>query len=81
MQRNFSAPVLIVTTLVVACSSAAAIAHPGHDHAHWSSGPVHAWLLIGALAAVLTVAWTATWTVARQRRRRAVRQRSDLRAD
>jgi threonine/homoserine/homoserine lactone efflux protein len=40
-------------------------AHPGHDHAHWSSAAAHGLLFFG----VLSVAAMALWIIARRRRR------------
>jgi hypothetical protein len=45
------------------------LAHPGHDHSHWSSGPSHALLLLGILAAASALGWA----LLRQRRRAAIR--------
>lgn len=55
---------------------AVALAHPGHDHAHWTSAGVHGLFLIG-MAAVCAV---AVWALAR-RHGRASRARDGRSAD
>jgi len=52
-------------TILPALLPVAALAHPGHDHAHWASPALHA-LLLAALAAI---GGAAVWTIARRRRR------------
>ncbi len=43
-----------VTGAALAVTASTALAHPGHDHSHWSSPAVHA-LLATAIVAVIGV--------------------------
>lgn len=49
-----------------------ALAHPGHDHAHWLSAPAHALLLLGIIAIGAGIGWI----LLRQRRRAVMRPRT-----
>jgi hypothetical protein len=49
--------------------SGTVLAHPGHDHAHWSSSAAHAALLLSALG----VTAAGVWLAARWQKRRAPR--------
>ncbi|QFU22326.1 hypothetical protein FM038_009250 [Shewanella eurypsychrophilus] len=55
MKQRFSAALTSVSTLLIAPT---ALAHPGHDHAHWSSSMVHLlWILptVAALGLAITM--------------------------
>lgn len=56
--------------LSAASLSGAVLAHPGHDHDHWSSSATHAVLLMSVLA----VAAAAVWIAVRRQKRRAGRR-------
>lgn len=51
----------IKLTSVVAISalSSVAIAHPGHDHSHWLSDPIHALSILAIGAVVVTAAFVS----------------------
>ncbi|AQS36780.1 hypothetical protein Sps_01615 [Shewanella psychrophila] len=49
MKQRLSAALTFVSTLLIA---PAALAHPGHDHAHWSSSMVHLLWILPAVAAL-----------------------------
>ncbi|SQH77125.1 conserved exported protein of unknown function [Shewanella benthica] len=51
MKQKFAAALTLVSTLLIA---PAALAHPGHDHAHWSS---MVWILpaVAALGLAITI--------------------------
>lgn len=46
---------------------AAALAHPGHDHSHWTSFGIHGLFLVGMAAVCAAV----VWALSRQGRRAA----------
>ena len=56
--------------------SSAALAHPGHDHAHWASPAMHSALFLSVAAVVAVAIW---FSVRRRRRGEAqrVKQRQD----
>jgi len=60
----------LLTTAAIAITSvsAGALAHPGHDHGHWSSPALHAVFFL-ALAAL--AAGAGLWALRRSRRQRA----------
>ncbi|MPY21693.1 hypothetical protein FM037_17725 [Shewanella psychropiezotolerans] len=49
MKQRFSAVFTFISTLLIAPT---ALAHPGHDHAHWSSSMVHLLWILPAVAAL-----------------------------
>ncbi|MCJ8303742.1 hypothetical protein [Shewanella sp.] len=49
MKQRFSAALTFISTLLIAPM---ALAHPGHDHAHWSSSMVHLLWILPAVAAL-----------------------------
>jgi len=59
----------LLTAAASLTAPATALAHPGHDHAHWFSAGIHGLLLLG----VTTVCAITVWALAR--RRRAARAR------
>jgi hypothetical protein len=65
----------LLAAAVSLTAPAAALAHPGHDHAHWASAGIHGLLLIGMAA----VGAAGVWALARRqgRARRTLVTRSD----
>ena len=49
MKQRFSAALTFISTLLIAPT---ALAHPGHDHAQWSSSMVHLLWILPAVAAL-----------------------------
>jgi hypothetical protein len=66
MQRSLARLTLALGT---AALSGAVLAHPGHDHAHWSSSAMHAALLMSMFA----LAATGVWLALRRQKQRARR--------
>lgn len=73
LQRRHTRGLLAATASLTA--PAAALAHPGHDHAHWASAGVHGLFLLGVTA----VCAATVWALARRRGRaaRALEKHSD----
>ncbi|CAH0990732.1 hypothetical protein SIN8267_00827 [Sinobacterium norvegicum] len=46
---------LIAATAALFSLPQLALAHPGHDHSHWLSNPIH-WLTVAAIGSVVVVA-------------------------
>ncbi|MBM6550725.1 hypothetical protein [Marinomonas ostreistagni] len=47
----------VFTSAVALTATSAALAHPGHDHSHWSSPAVHALFFIGIAVVLGAAAW------------------------
>jgi len=60
----------LLTTAAIATASVStsALAHPGHDHGHWSSPALHA---VFFLAVAVLTAGAGIWALRRSRRQRA----------
>ena len=65
------APTALLSALLLTLSTSS-LAHPGHDHGHWSSSAVHT-LLVAAIVAIPAI---AIW-VYRNQHKKAVQRRKD----
>jgi hypothetical protein len=53
----------VALALATAAASQSVLAHPGHDHSHWLSNPIHALSVLAAAAII----GTAVYAIAKKK--------------